>query len=260
METPINCKTNLYTDREAPFVEATRRNVITDGLSEEALYYVNQACVRTNENMYNIFDNYGLMPDNYAHFNNLLKCRKLPICDYGENNEIYTVAERIKIEDIENGKIVHYDSDGMYGFDRIATYQNTPIGCIKTKEIFNADGDAINEVEIEREVETTTFPKYRGELIDNEEYCWYDNLLNLIGLGRNKQTFVQWYEYIPILNSSTVTIGVNADDLGYDDYGGNHFEYQEKVKAFAEGRSRKEYQFYTEWRYADKDDCEKDFK
>ena len=257
----INCNTKVIPDLNTPYKEAAHRGVITDGLSEEALFYINQATARTQEDNYNIFDENGLMPDSYDYFNNLLESDVLLVCDYGENGEIYTADERFLIERNEdNTRTVYYDSDGINGYDRTATYQDTPIGNRKIEETFDADGDGTNEVEIKREIATEKDRIYRESIEDNPEYRWYDNILNIFGYGRTKQVRYYWFDEPYVLKSSSVEMGVNADDMGYDEIGGNHFEYEERVVTYPNRETEKKHQAYYKWRYADEYDYDVRFK
>lgn len=258
MSKEINCKT--YLDKSMPYIEAPRKGIITDGLSEESIYYLNQAVARTQENEYKIFDNNGLMPDSYDFFNDLLDRNILKVCDYTEYGKIYTADERFFIEYNQDGtSTVHYDSDGKSGFDRTATYKDTPIGNLKIEETFDADGDKRNEIEITRDITThkriNTF--YSRE--KNPDYNLWDKFLNIFGCGDSEEIIYYWTEEEQILKETEVNFGVNADDYGYDKKGGNHYEYKEHVKMTPE-KIKHQYQVYYDWRYADKPEHEYEFK
>ena len=253
MSTEFNCKTKLIADYETmPYKEAPRRNAITDGISEEGLYYVNKATQRTTENEYRVFDSNGLMPESYDVFEFMISSRMMKICDYGENGEIYTADERFLIEPNyeENTKTVYYDSDGLNGFDRSATYQETSIGNLKIAESFNADGDKTNEVEISRTLHIHE-DHYVIKEYENPNHTLLDSFLNIFGLGEPKIKEVK--ERDPKLSYTTLNVGVNADDLGYDERNGNHFEYMEKVTVFPDSIFE-DYteQKYIEWEHAEK--------
>ncbi|MBQ8636297.1 hypothetical protein IJX73_00745 [bacterium] len=251
----FNCTTQPIENLKQPYKEAPRRNAITDGLSEEAMYYMNQAVNRTSENGYKIFDENGLMPENYDFFNNLLESNTLMVCDYGEDGTIYTADERFLIENNEdNSTTVHYDSDGLNGYDRTATYQNTVLGNIKTKETFNADGDKINEAEISRNIKTTTTYNPIYQEVPNPDHTFIDSILNIFGFGKPKtNNYIERMEPEEHYSYTKVSLGINADDLGYDDYYGNHFEYKESVDVYSNFTYDNQ-QEYIKWKHADKSD------
>ncbi len=245
----INCTTSL---QHQSYKVNDRQGGISAGLSQEATGYIDTAAARTIENKYNVFNEYGLMPENgmdfvdgifseYLHGNNPSIVYVLETDENGqevkkESSRTYQSDDgRLQMAEFAGDSdddlpqiMVSYDSDGINGFDRTATYEfHEGFGYIKTEETFDADGDGTNEVVLSKDYDIS---KEQGtSKAPNPDYGFFSGIANFAknftgGEKTPKEVEVNYTRYHM---DWTVTAEINADDAGYNPHTKDHFEYVE---------------------------------
>jgi len=260
---PINCNTQI---QHKPYQYHECRCIprnITEGLSEEGFGYVQEAIDRTTEKPLGydsegcpikVLDKNGLMPEDGKE-TLALYCLDSSknivgsLWDSLESNQGNCQYLQVEWNEDKSGFKAIYDTDKDGTMDRSATYTRAEYeNYVKIEETFDADGDGTNEVVLKRDNYEAT-PRYLEKTVENPEYnVMLDGALGSIGFldWDSKPKYIEVKEFAGYNINYETTLGVNADDMGWDEKYGDHFEYFETTqKCNINDHPTK--QLYLEW-------------